>query len=96
MSRKRHSLRKPNKHTQKEDYVSSNQYLESLLDETQTISYDPACVRKKSNLSKGLDKYKFDSVNFSGEELLNKIPTISPKLHELLDKIQKLEKENLE
>jgi len=91
MSRKRHSLRKPNKHTQKEDYVSSNQYLESLLDETQTISYDPTCVRKKSNLSKGLDKYKFDSVNFSGEELLNKIPTISPKLHELLGKIQNLD-----
>ena len=91
MSRKKHSLRKQNKHTQKEDYVSSNQYLESLLDETQTISYDPACVRKKSNLSKGLDKYKFDSVNFSGEELLNKIPTISPKLHELLGKIQKLD-----
>jgi hypothetical protein len=91
MSRKRHTLRKPSKHTQKEDYISSNQYLESLLDETQTISYDPACVRKKSNLSKGLDKYKFDSVNFSGEELLNKIPTISPKLHELLGKIQKLD-----
>lgn len=91
MSRKKHSLRKPNKPMQKEDYVSSNQYLESLLDETQTISYDPACVRKKSNLSKGLDKYKFDSVNFSGEELLNKIPTISPKLHELLGKIQKLD-----
>ncbi len=91
MSRKKHSLRKQNKHTQKEDYVSSNQYLESLLDETQTISYDPACVRKKSNLSKGLDKYKFDSVNFSGEELLNKIPTISPKLHELLGKIHKLD-----
>jgi len=91
MSRKKHSLRKRNEPTQKEDYVSSNQYLESLLDETQTISYDPACVRKKSNLSKGLDKYKFDSVNFSGEELLNKIPTISPKLHELLDKIQKLD-----
>ena len=52
MSRKKHSLRKPNKPMQKEDYVSSNQYLESLLDETQTISYDPACVRKKSNLSK--------------------------------------------
>jgi len=91
MSRKKHSLRKRNKHTQKEDYVSSNEYLESLLDETQTISYDPACVRKKSNLSKGLDKYKFDSVNFSGEELLNKIPTISPKLHELLGKIHKLD-----
>lgn len=91
MSRKKHSLRKQNKHTQKEDYVASNQYLESLLDETQTISYDPACVRKKSNLSKGLDKYKFDSLNFSGEELLNKIPTISPKLHELLEKIHKLD-----
>ena len=91
MSRKKNSLRKRNKPMQKEDYVSSNEYLESLLDETQTISYDPACVRKKSNLSKGLDKYKFDSVNFSGEELLNKIPTISPKLHELLDKIEKLD-----
>ncbi len=91
MSRKKHSLRKRNKPMQKEDYVSSNEYLESLLDETQTITYDPACVRKKSNLSKGLDKYKFDSVNFSGEELLNKIPTISPKLHELLNKIEKLD-----
>lgn len=91
MSRKKPTLRKTKKTVTIDDYASTNEYLESLLHETDTISYDPMCVRKKSNLSKGLDIYKFDSLQFSGEELLNKIPTISPKLHELLHKIHQLD-----
>ena len=91
MSHKTKSLRKTNLHTQKEDLDATNNYLESLLSEPQMTIYDPQCVRKKSNLSKGIDKYKFDSPNFSGEELLNKIPIISPKLHELLKKIHTLD-----
>ena len=95
MSRRKHSLRKTNKSVKKDDYAQSNAYLESLLDETGIITYDPTCVRKKSNLSKGMDIYKFDSLQFSGEELLNKIPIISPKLHELLRKIHDLDSKDM-
>lgn len=91
MSRNKYSLRKRKDQPQSEDIDATNDYLESLLNDTQPISYDPVCIRKKSNISKGLDIYKLDSTQFSGEELLNKIPTISPKLHELLEKIDTLD-----
>ena len=91
MSQKKYSLRDTKDSTQTEDINTTNEYLESLLNNTQSVSYDPVCIRKKSNISKGQDIYKLDSTQFSREELLNKIPTISPKLHELLKKIDTLD-----
>jgi len=93
---KKRSSRKTNIHTQKEDYIASNKYLESLLDETQTVTYDSTCIRKKSNMSKSNETYKFDSPNFSGQDLLNKMQVVSPKLHELIHKIHELDKRDMQ
>jgi hypothetical protein len=66
--------------------------LEHLLEEENVISYDPICVRKKTNWSKSSGVYKLDNAEFSPETLLNDIPTHSPKLNALLNKIDELDR----
>jgi hypothetical protein len=68
------------------------EHLENLIKEENTISFDPECVRKKSNWSKGSKQYKFDNLGFEPETLLRDIPTHSPKLAALLEKIDELDK----
>ena len=70
--------------------------LEKLLTEESVIKYNHTCVRKKSNISKSYPKYRFDSLNFAPDELLNDIPNVSPKLKKLLDTIEKLDKRDKE
>ena len=65
--------------------------LEKMIDGEGILSYDAACVRKKSNWGKTSDVYLFDSETFSPETLLNDIPEYSPKLHVLLKKIEALD-----
>ena len=69
--------------------------LEELLQEEGIVSYDPMCVRKKSNWSKSSNIYKFDNNEFSPEKLLNDIPTHSPKLYTLLNKIDELDRQDM-
>ena len=69
--------------------------LEQLIKEESIITYDPVCVRKRSNLSKGSSMYKFDNPDFSPETLLNDIPTHSPKLNALINKINELDKADM-
>ena len=69
--------------------------LEKLIQEENIIKYDPICVRKKSNISKSHNEYKFDSPDFSPKKLLNDIPNVSPKLDYLVKNIEKLDKEDL-
>ena len=69
--------------------------LETLIHEDNILNFDAQCVRKKSNISKSYDIYKFDNLNFNPELLLNDIPNYSPKLKTLLDKIEKLDKEDM-
>ena len=38
--------------------------LEQLNDENVFIQFDPDCIRKRSNLSKSSDHYKFDNKEF--------------------------------
>lgn len=66
-------------------------HLENLIKQDGIVSYNPDCVRKKSNWSKKANKYLFDKLEFEPEELLKDIPTHSPKLETLLKKIESLD-----
>ena len=68
--------------------------LENLIKKQGIVSYDPTCVRKKSNWSKASNLYKLDKDEFSPETLLKDIPTHSPKLQALLDKINELDRKD--
>jgi len=70
-------------------------HLENLIREENTMSFEPMCVRKKSNWSKSSNRYKFDHLDFDPETLLNDIPTHSPKLQALLSKIDELDKADM-
>ena len=70
--------------------------LEKMIKEDGIISYDPTCIRKRSNWSKGDNQYKFDNPEFSPEKLLEDIQDHSPKLHVLLDKIEKIDKKDMQ
>ena len=69
--------------------------LEKLINEEKILTYDPDCVRKKSNWSKASKLYKFDDENFDKETLLNDLPDHSPKLETLIKKIEELDKKDL-
>ena len=61
-----------------------------------TIStFDSDCIRKKSNWSKSNPDFKLDSKSFDPELFFKNIKSHSPKLHTLLQKIQKLDKEDM-
>ena len=74
----------------------STKDLENMIKEQGIISYNPTCVRKRSNWSKGDNQYKFDNPDFSPKKLLDDIHDHSPKLHVLLDKIEKLDKKDMQ
>jgi hypothetical protein len=74
----------------------STKDLENIIKEQGIISYDPTCVRKRSNWSTSNNQYKFDNPEFSPKKLLDDIPDHSPKLHVLLDKIEKLDKKDMQ
>jgi len=69
--------------------------LENMIKEQGIISYNPECVRKRSNWSTSSNQYKFDNPEFSPEKLIGDIRDHSPKLHVLLDKIDKLDKNDM-
>jgi hypothetical protein len=96
MSDSNHSSRETKTPERKENLKETTDHLESLLTNSTTITYDPTCIRKKSNLSKGGNEYKFDSLQFSRKELLNKIPNVSPKLDALLNQIKRLDKKDMD
>jgi len=70
------------------------QELEDLVKETNIISYDPICVRKKSNWSKPEDVFKFDSDKFSPNTMNRSLEDYSPKLQTLLKKIKDLDEKD--
>ena len=69
--------------------------LEKQLDEQVLYTYDPACVRKKSNWSKTSNIFKFDDPAFDPKTMLESLPSYSPKLEALLKKIDQLDKEDM-
>lgn len=70
--------------------------LEKLVHVSTTTIFDDKCVRKKSNWSKAGKEYKFDGDAFEPETLLRDIPLRSPKLHALLENIDKLDAQDME
>ncbi len=69
----------------------TRQELEELIENDGIISFDPVCIRNKSNLSNNLNEYKFDDDNYNSSRLIADLPTVSPKLQILLDKIKELD-----
>ena len=69
-----------------------NDNLEELIHEDNILHFDANCVRKKSNISKSSNVYKFDNPEFKPDILLNDMKTNSPKLLALLNKIEELDK----
>ena len=59
-------------------------------------TFDPECVRKKSNWSKGHNKFKFDDETFDPKLLLENIQDYSPKLNALMTKIADLDRRDRE
>jgi len=68
--------------------------LENLIREESILTFDPTCIRKKSNISKSSNEYKFDHPNYSPEKLLNDLDYYSPKLKALLENIEKIDEED--
>ena len=70
--------------------------LEELAKENIYLQFDSDCVRKRSNISKASDRYKFDHSDFQPQVLLNDAESVSPKLNKLLENIQRLDKMDME
>ena len=69
--------------------------LEKLITENGILSYNPTCVRKRSNWSQGSNVYKFDNENFDPKIFLNDMPDSSPKLNALMQKITELDRKDM-
>lgn len=69
--------------------------LEKLAKSNSIVVFDSECVRKKTNWSKTRNEYKFDDDNFDPEQLRKAIPSHSPKLNALMDKIEALDKADM-
>ena len=70
--------------------------LEQYTPENVYYTFDPECVRKRSNMSKSSDSYKFDHPSYKPDSLLSNIATQSPKLHKLLENIRDLDKGDMD
>ena len=69
--------------------------LEKLSQTNSIVLFDPECVRKKSNWSKSGNEFKFDADEYNPEQLRKALPSHSPKLNALLDKIKALDKADM-
>jgi hypothetical protein len=69
--------------------------LEALTKSDSIVIFDSDCVRKKTNWSKSGNEFKFDAEEFDPEQLRKAIPSHSPKLNTLLDKIDALDKADM-
>lgn len=70
--------------------------LEQSAIENVYYTFDPECVRKRSNMSKSSDSYKFDHPGYKPDSLLSNITTQSPKLHKLLETIRDLDRDDMD
>jgi superfamily II DNA or RNA helicase len=59
------------------------------------LSYDPTCVRKRSNWNQGSNIYKFDNETFEPKTFLKDMSESSPKLDALMKNIEKLDREDM-
>ena len=79
-----------------EKYLGKELEQIQLLAETQThTELDSGCIRNIANWSKVLPTHKLDRPNFDPIQLKGDIPKYSPKLHELLKNIARLDREDM-
>ena len=79
----------------RQDSEEKIESLEKLITENGILSYNPTCVRKRSNWSQGSNVYKFDDENFDPKKFLNDMPDSSPKLNALMQKIEELDRKDM-
>ena len=63
----------------------------SIANEKPLTTFDPDCIRKRSNWSTVKNEFKFDHPEFSQEMFLKDMPDFSPKLVALLKKMGELD-----
>ena len=68
--------------------------LEKLITENGILSYNPSCIRKRSNWGQGSPIYKFDDERFQPQTFLKDMPDSSPKLDALIKNIEKLDRQD--
>ena len=54
------------------------------------------CIRNNSSWGNVKAEYKFDSPSFNPTKVLNRLPILSPKMNELIKKIEELDKKDLD
>jgi len=77
---------------QRKEIEEKIQGLEELFSESGVLSYDPECVRKRSNWAQSSNIYKFDDEAFDPQMFLKDMPHSSPKLAALMQKIEELDR----
>ena len=76
--------------------VANRSDLNDFVAQTAYYKYDSECLRKKSNWSKTRSEYKFDHPDFNPKQLKNAIHTHSSKLESLLNRIEYLDKRDMD
>ncbi len=79
----------------KEGEEANIERLKHILNNPSYTIFNSDCVRKKSNLIKGINDYKFDKPTFNPNQLLDDLPIVSPKLVKLLNTIDELDKADM-
>jgi hypothetical protein len=74
--------------------MSNLENLEDLTKDELLTTFDPTCIRQKSNWSKIKKEHKLDNGFFDSDVFLNDIKNASPKLDALLKKIDSLDKKD--
>jgi hypothetical protein len=76
------------------EHAENLEDLEKMVNHPSYILFDGECVRQKSNWTKSGNEYKFDTPEFDAKIFLNQMKTRSPKLHELMKNIAKLDRQD--
>jgi hypothetical protein len=74
--------------------MSNLEILENLSKDELLTTFDPTCIRQRSNWSKIKKEHKLDNGFFDSDVFLNDIKNTSPKLDALLKKIESLDKKD--
>jgi len=71
------------------------EYIDELSKIPPDVLYNPKCVREKSNWATPVMDYKFDKTKFDQQLFLKNYKNYSPKLNELIKKINKLDEADM-
>jgi len=74
--------------------MSNLEILEKLSKDELLTTFNPTCIRQKSNWSKIKKEHKLDNGFFDSDVFLNDVKNASPKLDALLKKIDSLDKKD--